>query len=312
MAVTEIHPIRTTLNKALDYISNPDKTDEKLLVSGYACIPETAYWQFGQVKRQVGKENGILGFHIIQSFSPGEVDYNTAHAIGQELADKIFGGKFQFVCATHIDKGHVHNHIIANSVSFKDYSKFYSQKKTMYTIRNISDKLCSEHGLSVIAEPKEKSKSRYEFIQDKQGRSWKSLLRQNIDKCILKAKDWDEFLALMQREKYEIKQGKYISFRADGQERFIRAKSLGENYTEENIRSRISGTKRISSQKNIFGRNLIIDIENSFKAQQSKGYAQWAKGFNLKLVAQTMNYLTEYNLLDRDVLNEKVSSLSIV
>ena len=311
MAVTEIHPITTTLSKALDYIQNPDKTDEKMLVSGYACSPETAVFQFNQVKKNADKKDGYLAFHLIQSFSPGEVDYETAHKIGQELADKVFRGKFQYVCATHIDKGHIHNHVIANSVSFKDYSKYNSSPNSYYYIRRISDKLCKEHGLSVITEPKEHGKSHYEHTQDKKGRSWKSLLRQNIDRCILKAKDWDEFLLLMQREKYEIKQGKYISFRADEQERFTRSKTLGENYTEEMIKNRIHGSaKKISSPENAVGRNLIIDIENSFKAQQSKGYAQWAKGFNLKLAAQTMNYLTEHNLLDRDVLNEKVSSLS--
>lgn len=311
MAVTEIHPITTTLSKALDYIQNPDKTDEKMLVSGYACSPETAVFQFNQVKKNADKKDGYLAFHLMQSFSPGEVDYETAHKIGQELADKVFRGKFQYVCATHIDKGHIHNHVIANSVSFKDYSKYNSSPNSYYYIRRISDKLCKENGLSVITEPKEHGKSHYEHTQDKQGRSWKSLLRQNIDKCILKAKNWDEFLALMQREKYEIKLGKYISFRADGQERFTRSKTLGENYTEEMIKNRIHGSaKIISVLENAAQRNLIIDIENSFKAQQSKGYAQWAKGFNLKLAAQTMNYLTEHNLLDRDVLNEKVSSLS--
>ena len=311
MAVTEIHPITTTLSKALDYIQNPDKTDEKMLVSGYACSPETAVFQFNQVKKNADKKDGYLAFHLIQSFSPGEVDYETAHKIGQELADKVFRGKFQYVCATHIDKGHIHNHVIANSVSFKDYSKYNSSPNSYYYIRRISDKLCKENGLSVITEPKEHGKSHYEHTQDKQGRSWKSLLRQNIAKCILKAKNWDEFLLLMQREKYEIKQGKYMSFRADGQERFTRSKTLGENYTEEMIKNRIHGSaKKISAQENAVGRNLIIDIENSFKAQQSKGYAQWAKGFNLKLAAQTMNYLTEHNLLDRDVLNEKVSLLS--
>ena len=117
MAVTEIHAIRTTLNKALDYIMNPKKTDNTLLVDGFGCSPETAALQFELVKRNNFKTGGKLGFHVIQSFSPGEVDYETAHRIGMELAEKIFEGRFQYVCATHIDRGHVHNHIIANSVS---------------------------------------------------------------------------------------------------------------------------------------------------------------------------------------------------
>ena len=233
MAVTEIHAIRTTLNKALDYIMNPKKTDDRLLVDGFGCSPETAALQFELTKKNFLKEKGILGFHIIQSFSPGEVNYETAHKIGMELAEKIFDGRFQFVCATHIDRGHVHNHIIANSVSFENGDKFLSKKHTMYDIRNFSDELCCENGLSVITEPKEKGRSQYEHSLDKKGKSWKSLLRQNIDKAILKTQSWDKFLLYMQKLNYEIKQGKYISFRAEGQERFIRSKTLGTDYTKK-------------------------------------------------------------------------------
>lgn len=311
MATTKVRRITTTLSKALAYIENPKKTDGTILVSGFACSPEIAHIQFDQAKKNASKRDGTLAFHLIQSFSPGEVDYKTAHKIGVELADKILKGRFQYVVATHTDRGHLHNHIIFNSVSFKDKTKYHSTASTYRFIRRQSDLLCTEYGLSVIEQPQEKGKTHYEHSIDKQGKSWKSLLRQNIDKCILQAKDWDEFLMLMQREKYEIKQGKYISFRANGQERFTRSKTLGENYTEENIRNRILGyARKLSGNKPDVGRNLIIDIENSIKSQQSKGYANWAKGFNLKLAAQTLNYLTEHNLLDRNVLDEKISSLS--
>lgn len=236
MAVTEIHAIKTTLNKALDYIMNPKKTDNTLLVDGYHCAPEAAALQFALTKKNFGKQDGILGFHVIQSFSPGEVDYETAHRLGQELADKIFDGKFQYVCAMHIDRGHVHNHIIANSVSFENGNKFLSRRSTMYEIRKISDELCRENGLSVIAEPKEKGRSQYERSLEKNGQSWKALLRKNIDSAILNAKDFDEFLKIMETQHYEIKRGKYISFRAEGQERFTRGKTLGYDYTEERLR----------------------------------------------------------------------------
>ena len=131
---------------------------------------------------------------MIQSFSPGEVDYETAHKIGIELADKVFKGRFQYVIATHIDRGNVHNHIIANSVSFKDFGTYNSSPNSYYFIRRTSDMLCKEYGLSVVVEPKDKGKSHYEHSLDKKGQSWKSLLRQNIDRCIIKARDWDEFL----------------------------------------------------------------------------------------------------------------------
>ncbi len=310
MAITKIHPITTTLTKALNYIQNPKKTDGTLLVDGYGCVPETAYQQFMRTKEKVDKKDGYLAFHLIQSFSPGEVDYETAHKIGIELADKVFKGKFQYVIATHIDRGNVHNHIIANSVSFKDFGKYNSSPNSYYFIRRTSDMLCKEYGLSVVAEPKDKGKSHYEHSLDKKGQSWKSLLRQNIDRCIIKARDWDEFLLLMQREKYEIKSGKYISFRAEGQERFTRSKTLGADYTEEQIRNRIAGGKRIeieSSQRV----SLIIDIENAMKERQKnpEAYRQWATVQNIKTMANTLNFLTEHNLLDYDKLSEKTEAI---
>lgn len=309
MAITKIHPITTTLTKALNYIQNPKKTDGTLLVDGYGCVPETAYQQFMRTKEKVDKKDGYLAFHLIQSFSPGEVDYETAHKIGIELADKVFKGRFQYVIATHIDRGNVHNHIIANSVSFKDFGKYNSSPNSYYFIRRTSDMLCKEYGLSVVAEPKDKGKSHYEHLLDKKGQSWKSLLRQNIDRCIIKARDWDEFLLLMQREKYEIKSGKYISFRAEGQERFTRSKTLGTDYTEEQIRNRIAGGKRIefeSSQRF----SLIIDIENAMKERQKnpEAYRQWATVQNIRTMANTLNFLTEHNLLDYDKLSEKTEA----
>ena len=309
MAITKIHPITTTLTKALNYIQNPKKTDGTLLVDGYGCVPETAYQQFMRTKEKVDKKDGYLAFHMIQSFSPGEVDYETAHKIGIELADKVFKGRFQYVIATHIDRGNVHNHIIANSVSFKDFGKYNSSPNSYYFIRRTSDMLCKEYGLSVVVEPKDKGKSHYEHSLDKKGQSWKSLLRQNIDRCIIKARDWDEFLLLMQREKYEIKSGKYISFRAEGQERFTRSKTLGADYTEEQIRNRIAGGKRIeieSSQRV----SLIIDIENAMKERQKnpEAYRQWATVQNIRTMANTLNFLTEHNLLDYDKLSEKTEA----
>ena len=309
MAITKIHPITTTLTKALNYIQNPKKTDGTLLVDSYGCVPETAYQQFMRTKEKVDKKDGYLAFHMIQSFSPGEVDYETAHKIGIELADKVFKGRFQYVIATHIDRGNVHNHIIANSVSFKDFGKYNSSPNSYYFIRRTSDMLCKEYGLSVVVEPKDKGKSHYEHSLDKKGQSWKSLLRQNIDRCIIKARDWDEFLLLMQREKYEIKSGKYISFRAEGQERFTRSKTLGADYTEEQIRNRIAGGKRIeieSSQRV----SLIIDIENAMKERQKnpEAYRQWATVQNIRTMANTLNFLTEHNLLDYDKLTEKTEA----
>lgn len=175
----------------------------------------------------------------------------------------------------------------------------------MYKIREFSDELCRENGLSVIAEPKEKGRSQYEHSLDKKGKSWKSLLRQNIDEAILKTQSWDEFLLYMQQLKYEIKQGKYISFRAEGQERFIRSKTLGTDYTEERLRERISGARTNPTV------SLIIDIENCFKNKQRnpEAFRQWATVQNLKTMANTVNYLTERNMLSYSALSEKYTAL---
>lgn len=309
MAITQIHPITTTLSKALDYIENPKKTDDSLLVSSYACVSKVASLQFNQVKRNFNKTGGTLAEHLIQSFAPGEVDYETAHRIGIELADKILKGRFQYVIATHIDRGHVHNHIIWNSVSFKDVKKYHSTPNSYYYIQRLSDNLCQENGLSVITVPKEKGISHYEQELKKNGQSWKSLLREAIDRCIIKARDWDEFLFLMQKEKYEIKSGKYYSFRAEGQERFTRCKTLGSDYTEEQIRNRIMGGKKIETDRddNI---SLLIDLEKLLvgKEGNTRCLENWAYNQNTQIIAQMLEYAKKHNL-SLDGINERYALL---
>jgi len=308
MAITKIHPIEVTLNKALEYIEDSNKTDNKMLCTGFGCEPEIATLQFDMVRREANKEGGYLAFHLIQSFSPGETDFDTAHQIGIELADKLLKGKYQYVVSTHIDKGNVHNHIIFNSVSFTDHKKYNSSPSSYYYIRRLSDKLCRDHGLSVISEPKEKGISHYEHEQRKQGKSWKSLLRENIDKCVIKAREWDEFLEMMRAQHYEIKSGKFIAFRAEGQERFIRSKSLGTDYTEEQLRNRIAGAKRIDVSRDD-SISLMIDIETAFKNIQGNtaGLEHWAILQNLKTAAKTYNYIVEHNL-DYDSFSDRLAS----
>ena len=312
MAVTQIHPITTTLSKALEYIENPDKTDEKLLVSGFGCSPETAYFQFNQVKKNAGKTGGTLAQHLIQSFAPGEVDYETAHRIGTELADKILKDRFQYVIATHIDKGHIHNHIIWNSVSFADNRRYHSSPNSYYFIQRTSDQLCRENGLSVIVNPREHGVSHYEHELKKKGQSWKSLLRETIDRCIIRAKDWDDFLILMEREKYEIKPGKYYSFRAEGQERFTRCKTLGTDYTEEQIRNRIAGGKSIDADvEDRISQFLDVDRILEGKEGNTTGLENWAYNQNTQIAAQTLEYMQKHGL-DYNSLTEKYNSVSDV
>ena len=299
MAVTKIKPVKSTLSKALDYIQNPDKTDGKTLVSSFGCSYETADIEFGYTLSQARQKGNNLAFHLIQSFEPGEVDCEKAHAIGKQLADAVTKGQHEYVLTTHIDKGHIHNHIIFCAVNFVDYHKYNSNKRSYYGIRNMSDKLCRENGLSVVVPGKgSKGKSYAEYQAEKAGTSWKGKLKIAVDTLIPQVASFEELLQRLQAAGYEIKPGKYVSCRAPGQERFTRLKTLGADYTEEAIRERIAGrrAKAAKAPREQRGVSLLIDIENSIKAAQSKGYEQWAKIHNLKQAAKTMNFLTEHKI----------------
>lgn len=315
MAVTKIKAIRGTLSKAIAYILNPEKTDEKLLVSSYGCASETAAREF-EWTRKIAEQKGmnpvrIIARHVIQSFEIGEVTPEFAHEIGKQFADEILGGKYEYVLTTHIDKDHVHNHLIFNAVDFVDYHAYKSYKRIYYDMREVSDRLCKENGLSVIPPSQNKGMGYKEYTEAKRGTSWKQKLKQTIDRLVITAKDYDDFLRLMQEAGYEIKTGKYISFRAEGQERFTRSKTIGENYTEERIKERIAGrTPRRNRRQTVpKGISLIGDIQERIRLIDSKGYEYKAKLTILKEAARTLNYLTENNLLQYADLEKKVEDV---
>ena len=312
MAVTKIKPIKSTLSKALDYIQNPDKTDGKMLVSSFGCSYETADIEFEYTLSQALGKGNNLAFHLIQSFEPGEVDYETAHKIGKQLADAVTKGQHEYVLTTHIDKGHVHNHVIFCAANFVDHRKYNSNKRSYYGIRNMSDKLCRENGLSVVVPGKgSKGKSYAEYQAEKTGTSWKGKLKTAIDALIPQVSSFEELLQRLQAAGYEIKPGKYISCRAPGQERFTRLKTLGADYTEDALKERIEGkrTRAAKAPRADRGVSLLIDIQNSIKAAQSRGYEQWAKIHNLKQAAKTMNFLTEHKIEQYDDLTAKIAEI---
>ena len=315
MAVTKIKAIRGTLSKAIAYILNPEKTDEKLLVSSYGCASETAAREF-EWTRKIAEQKGmnpvrIIARHVIQSFEIGEVTPELAHEIGKQFADEILEGKYEYVLTTHIDKDHVHNHLIFNAVDFVDYHAYKSYKRIYYDMREVSDRLCKENGLSVIPPSQNKGMGYKEYTEAKRGTSWKQKLKQTIDRLVITAKDYDDFLRLMQEAGYEIKTGKYISFRAEGQERFTRSKTIGENYTEERIKERIAGRTPRKSQRQTTpkGISLIGDIQERIRLIDSKGYEHKAKLTILKEAARTLNYLTDNNLLQYADLEKKVEDV---
>lgn len=332
MAITKIKPIKSTLIKALNYICNPEKTDEKILISSYGCSPETADIEFGFTLSQAIDKGNNLAHHLIQAFEPGEVTPEQAHEIGQRLADEVTKGQYEYVLTTHIDKGHVHNHLIFCAVNFVDYHKYNSNKKSYYQIRNTSDRLCRESGLTIVQPgkaieytdkdgqrrtrpAKEQGRSYAEYAADQAGGSWKAKLKIAIDTTIPQAKDFEDFLRRIEAAGYEVKRrGDTISLRAAGQERFtrLRGNTLGEDYSIERITERIQGKKRsVSAPKRDSKQvGLVIDIENSIKAQQSAGYAHWAKINNLKQAAKTVNFLTENNILQYADLSAKVEEVA--
>ena len=312
MAVTKIHPIKTTLKKAIDYICNGDKTDSEIYVTTHLCSRENAHKEFELTKKQFGSRTTTLAHHLIQSFVPEEVSFAEAHQVGIELCEKISGGKYEYVLATHIDKDHIHNHIIFNSIDVDEGKVYHSYYGSYMNIRNQSDSLCKEHNLSVIDQETEKEineiKRRkfvnwYDWNEDKKGTSYKSRLQFDMDRTIKQSINWQDFLSKMESCGYEIKQGKHIAFRTKNQRRFIRAKTIGANYTEERMKERI-----LNKDKEL---GNIIDIKNNHKAKSSKGYEHWATKHNLQTAASTLVEIRNQGFKSMEELERGISRLSI-
>ena len=205
MAYTKIHAIKATVDKAIDYICNPEKTDEKMFVSSYACSPETAAYDFKYTLDHCRENSPNKAYHLIQAFAPGEVGFEEAHRIGKELADKLLEGKFSYVVTTHIDKGHVHNHIIFCAADNIEHNKYHDCKQSYYHIRKLSDELCKEHNLSVIIPGAQRGRKYKEWQSEQNGSAWKTQIRKDINFCIKSASTYEEFLLLMRAKGYEIK-----------------------------------------------------------------------------------------------------------
>lgn len=308
MAVTKTHPIKSTLKAAIDYICNPIKTDGSLLISAYGCSAETADIEFAWTRRHAIDKGENLGRHLIQAFAPGEVTPEEAHQIGLELAKEILGGKYEFVLTTHIDRGHIHNHVIWNAVSFTDHKHYHSNKRSYYEIRRASDWLCKEHGLSVIVPGQEKGKSYVEYQAVRNGTSYKAKLKAAIDRLLPTCINLEDLLRRLQEEGYEIRRGKYISCRASNQERFTRLKTLGVDYTEETLAARIAGRTRPSKHPKV--RDGHIQRIAVIQGNQSPGLQHWAKLQKLKEGAKTLNYLAEHGIDSYETLGNRLAELN--
>ena len=308
MAITKTHPIKSTLKAAIDYICNPVKTDGSLLISSYGCSAETADIEFAWTRQHAIDKGKNLGRHLIQAFAPGEVTPEEAQQIGLELAKEILGGKYEFVLTTHIDRGHIHNHVIWNAVSFADHRHYHSNKRSYYEIRRVSDRLCKEHGLSVIIPGQEKGKSYVEHQAVRNGTSYKAKLKSAIDRLLPACADLEDMLRRLQEEGYDIRRGQYISCRASNQERFTRLKTLGVDYTEAALAARIAGRTRPSKRTKALDGS--IQRIAAIQGNQSPGLQHWAKLQKLKEGAKTLNYLAEHGIDSYETLDGRLAELN--
>ena len=328
MAYTKIHAVTATVHKAVAYICNPGKTDEGILISSYGCSPETAAYDFKFALSKTNQSDPNKAYHLIQSFLPGEVSKRCAHQIGVELADKLLEGKYSYVVSTHIDKGHVHNHIIFCAADNISHEKYHDCKKTYYNIRCLSDDLCREHELSIITPGENRGKTYKEWQAGKSGSAWKEQLKADINEAIKNAATYEDCMELIRAKGYEVKgeaivtasgskgetAHKFISFRPLDRERFVRgsAKSLGTEYTKERIKERIEEKALVKDKKRVpfparkkpivkdySKKNLIDTTENKFA--QSPGLKHWADIQNLKIAAASYSQAGSIAELEKQI-----------
>ena len=314
MAYTKIHPIKSTVEKAIAYITNPEKTDEKILVSSFACSEQTAFLEFEKTRNKHHYSGKNLAYHCIQSFKPDEVTPEQAHRIGIHTADELLKGKYEYVISTHIDRGHIHNHLIICGVNFENGLSFGTEhdrknNPAWKQLRKISDDICIENKLSVIEMPeKGYVKCYYEWLQDMKKNSYKSKLKNAIDSCVMTSDSFDDFLNRMQNEmNYEYKiRGHSLSFRAEEQERFTRCsrKSLGWYYDPEQIKKRID--------RQVKKRTARISKDTGFyKINDDKavGLNRWAALKNMQEASRLLNFLSDYGVGSVEQLDEKISDM---
>ena len=313
MATTRLMPLHVgkgrtvaeAFGRTTDYVKNPEKTEGGELVTAYQCNPAIADQEFLFSKRQYAtitgrtpKQNDVIAYHLRQSFKPGEITPELANKIGYNLAMSLTKGKHAFIVCTHVDKEHIHSHIVFNSTTLDCNRKFNNFWGSSFAVRKISDLLCWENGLSVIENPKPSRGSYGSWLGEKPP-TIRGQLEQIIDAALTNCKDFDSFLAALKAAGVEVKRGKHLAFKIPGSKRFVRCDSLSEDYSEAAILERISG-KRIVVKKaetrTPAKPNLLIDIQAKLQQAHSPGFEQWASVFNLKEMAKTLNYLQEHGL----------------
>ena len=328
MATTRLIPLHTgkgrtegtAIRDILDYSKNPDKTEKGELITSYACDHRTADAEFLLAKREYLERTGryrgkddVIAYHMRQSFLPGEITPEEANRMGQELARRFTHGNHAYIVATHTDKQHIHNHIIFHSVNLDCDRKFRNFFNSTHALHKLSDTICIENGYSIVADPKRHGQAYNKWLGDRAKLPQREAIRILIDDALAqKPADLDALLELLKAVGCEIKRGKQISIRGPGQTRFKRLDTLGEAYDLPALTAILAGERAHQPRKRTHTAavqtlkvNLLVDIQAQLRAGKGPGYERWAKRFNIKQMAQTLNYLTKNGLLDYRDLKKK-------
>jgi len=317
MATTRLMPLHSgkgrtvaeALGRVTDYVKNPEKTDGGELITAYQCNPSIVDQEFLFAKRQYAvitgreqKDNDVIAYHLRQSFKPGEITPELANKIGYDLAMSLTKGKHAFIVCTHVDKRHIHSHIVFNSTSLDCTRKFRNFWNSSFAVRRISDMLCLENGLSVIANPKPSRGNYGTWLGEDKPTTVRGQLERLIDTALGHGcKDFDSFLAALKAEGVEVKWGKHLAFKIPNGKQFLRCDSLSDDYTEAAIMERISGKRVVAPKAKTAApakANMLIDIQARMQQAHSPGFEHWAKIFNLKEMAKTVMYLQKNRLTD--------------
>ncbi len=334
MATTRLMPLHTgkgrtvgtAIKDIIDYVENPEKTGNGKWITSWKCDSRAADAEFlldkNEYIRQTGKTRGaddVIAYHLRQSFRPGEITPEEANRLGCELARRFTKGNHAFIVCTHIDKEHIHNHIIWNSTALDCKRKFRNFWGSTKAIRRLSDTICIENGYSIIENPKGKGRSYDKWLGDLKQTSHRERICLAIDAALAqKPASFEELLKLLQEAGYQVKDGKVPSLFGGDQKRFLRMDTLGPGYTPEDLRAIIAGEKEHTPRKPRAKKvvsekpsgQLLIDIQAKLQAGKGTAYARWAARFNLKQMAQTVAYLQEHELLDYDVLADRAAAAS--